>query len=70
MITGGDKLDINFVDGEYSIYHSRSLNAKPTKQIYVPIILTTNTIHPAEEEREATNELCYGRTTGRAVKNA
>lgn len=50
MITGGDKLDINFVDGEYSIYHSRSLNAKPTKQIYVPIILTTNTIHSAEED--------------------
>lgn len=23
MITGSDKLDINFVDGEYSIYHSQ-----------------------------------------------
>lgn len=45
--TGNNEPDINFVDGEYTLYITDSLNAKATKQIYVPIILTTNTINRA-----------------------
>lgn len=62
-------LDINFVDGEYTLYITDGLNAKPTKQIYVPIILTTNTINRAEE-REAGRVNYVSAKQQRAVKNA
>lgn len=39
-----------------TLYITHSLNAKPTEQIHVPIILATNTIHSAEEgERQRVN---------------
>lgn len=51
-----------------TLYITHSLNAKPTEQIHVPIILATNTIHSAEEGERRPSELCYGQTTGHGEK--
>lgn len=67
MITANDKLDINSVDSEYSIYHSQfkreahRTNTRPNN-----ISNKYNTF--SGRGREAPSELCYGQTTGHHEK--
>lgn len=59
MITGDDKLDINFVDGDYPIYHSQFKRKAHRTNI------RPNNINNKYNTSggSGTNELCYGRTT-------
>jgi len=66
MITGGDKLDINFVDGEYSIYHSQfkrkahQTNIRPNN-----INNKYNTFSGRERERRRMNYMAETRDGNR-----
>lgn len=65
MTTTSDKLDINFVDGEYSIYHSQLKRKGHRTNIRANNI---NNKYNTFSGRDAESELCYGRTTAHREK--